>query len=63
MMSRRQSFHVSAKIGRLDVLLETLQEKFPARCIGEGEDLIQAHRYAAKAELVAWIVSQCTPEE
>jgi hypothetical protein len=60
---RRASLHVPARIARLEDLVETLKAKFPQRCVKEGEDLIQAHRYAAKAELVAWIVSQCTPDE
>lgn len=63
MMTRRATTHVPVKFTRLDVLLEDLQKRFPPRCIQAGEDLIEAHRYAAKAELVALIVNQCTPED
>ncbi|MBD9542210.1 hypothetical protein IB276_22455 [Ensifer sp. ENS04] len=62
-MTRRVSPHAPVKFSRLEVLLEDLQKRFPPRCIKQGEDLIEAHRYAAKAELVALIVSQCTPED
>jgi hypothetical protein len=33
-------------------LIDLLAEAYPQRCIQKGEDLIDAHRYAALADLV-----------
>lgn len=35
----------------VDLILE-LDKSFPHRCVSVGEDLVAAHRYAAKRELV-----------
>jgi len=38
-----------------DELLVALRSKFPEKCIREGESLEEAHRYAGKCELVAFL--------
>lgn len=39
------------------VLVEELNALFPARCIGPGQSLEDAHRYAGKRELVEFLQS------
>lgn len=37
-------------------LMDWLRKTFPAQCIEPGQDLIAAHRYAAKVELAQKII-------
>lgn len=38
-------------------LVDELERMFPARCINRSEDLRDADRYAAKRELVEFLIS------
>ncbi|UIY29173.1 hypothetical protein LZK73_21815 [Neorhizobium galegae] len=44
-------------------LVDYLRDTFPPRCIKQGEDVIEAYRYAAKVELAETLIKFGTSNE